>query len=107
MSRSYFGPSRNGPLQLWPRSGGPEKPDGPLRFADGPHDIDGLAREAFWYQTPEERRENVRAMVQDAGIEVSRLAPAYWKATGERRDFARAWLNELERVRSHAPASSV
>jgi len=101
-TRSFGGHRATGmPLQSWPRQGGPPEPDGPIRFADGPSDVDGLARESFWDQTPEERRTALAAMVGDAGIKVSEHDPSNWSALSERRTWARAWLNELDRARQH------
>jgi hypothetical protein len=77
-------------LKTWPRPGGPAIPDGPASFATGPRDSDGLGREAFWDASPAQRRE---------------LLPEVLRNTDSSREdvarFARAWLAELDRVRSY------
>lgn len=87
-------------MRPWPRPGGPAKPDGPQRLATGPNDHEGLGRERFWDQTPDERRAALSAMVADDGIDfAAKTNMAYFDAAGGDRTFARGWLNELERVR--------
>jgi hypothetical protein len=89
------------PMQVHPRSGYDGPVDGPLRMAYGPRDFDGLGRERFWDQSPEERAAALSAMVEDAGRQLDRIDPKHWKAQSENRIFARGWLNELERTRKN------
>lgn len=71
---------------------------GPLRMATGPTDHDGLGRERFWDQTPEDRAAALSVMVADAGIDLSRVRPAYWPSRSADRAFARGWLAEHQRA---------
>jgi hypothetical protein len=89
------------PMQVHPRPGYDGPVDGPLRMARGPRDFDGLGRERFWDQSPEERATALPAMVEDAGRQLDRIDPKHWKAQNENRIFARGWLNELERTRNN------
>ena len=75
---------------------------GPLRMATGPTDHGGLGRERFWDQTPEERAAALPAMVADAGIDLSRVHPAYWSGRSADRAFARGWLAERDRQQHQA-----
>lgn len=87
------------PMQPWPRSGMPDKPDGPSRLSLGPHDYEGQGREAFWDQSPEERAIALSAMVADAGINcATKVDVHYLGVVSERKQFAKGWLAELERV---------
>lgn len=91
-------------MKPWPRPFGPETIDGPLRMCHGPKDFEGSGREAFWDQTPEERKAALSAMVRDANLDTAaRVDLRYFGVANESKAYARGWLNELERVRSHAP----
>jgi hypothetical protein len=89
------------PMQVHPRPGYDGPVDGPLRMAHGPRDFDGLGRERFWDQSPEERAATLPAMVEDAGRQLDRIDPKYWKVQNENRIFARGWLNELDRTKDY------
>ena len=87
------------PLQPWPRPGMPDIPDGPSRLALGPRDFEGLGRERFWDQFPEERAKALPAMVEDANINcAARVDVRYLGVVSENKAFAKGWLNELQRV---------
>jgi hypothetical protein len=89
-------------MQVWPRVGGPDIPDGPQRLARDGNDHEGLGRERFWDQTPAERAEALSTMSRDAGIQlVPKVDPKYWKTAAGDRDFAKGWMAELERVRHY------
>lgn len=96
-----------GPLRSHPRAGGPDRPDGPLRLARGPLDHEGLGRERFWDQTPEERADALPAMVQDSNLDTSaRVDLRYFHVANESKAFARGWLAELERAQAWAREAS-
>lgn len=104
MKNNTFGPERPvGPMRPWPRPNGPEVIDGPLRLATGPRDHEGLGRERFWDQTPEERREALKAMVTDANVNVAAASMRYVGVISENKAFAKGWLNELDRARAYGP----
>lgn len=69
----------------------------PLTLCQGPHDHEGAGRERYHDQTAEQRKAALSAMVEDAGIDLSRLDPRLWTDLGAARDFARGWLNEHQR----------
>jgi hypothetical protein len=99
----YYGKMRGaGPMQVWPRPGYDGKPDGPLAFARGPQDFEGLGREKFWDQSPDERRDALKAMVSDAGRSTSDTDMRHFRSVFESKQFARGWLNELENVRRYS-----
>jgi len=87
------------PLQPWPRPSMPDTPDGPSRLALGPGDFEGLGREKFWDQSPEERAKALPVMVEDANINcAARVDVRYLGVVSENKAFAKGWLNELQRV---------
>lgn len=75
------------------------KPTMPLRPALGPSDQEGRGRERYHEQTEEQRRQALRAMVEDSGLDLSRHEPRHWPALSELRAFARGWLAEHQRNR--------
>jgi hypothetical protein len=88
-------------VNVWPRPGYDGPCDGPLRLAWGPKDFEGQGREAYWDQTPEERTANVKVMVQDAGRSVSDTDVKNFAPVFENRAFARGWLAESYRAKTH------
>lgn len=90
------------PLQPWPRPSMPDIPDGPSRLALGPMDFEGLGRERFWDQFPEERAKALPAMVEDANINcATQVDVRYLEVASENKAFAKGWLNELQRVNDY------
>ena len=90
------------PLQPWPRPVMPDIPDGPSRLALGPRDFEGLGREKFWDQSPEERAAALPAMVEDSNLNIAaKIGMAYIGTASENKAFAKGWLNELQRVRHY------
>jgi hypothetical protein len=69
------------------------------RLRLGPRDFEGLGREKFWDQSPEERAKALPVMVEDANINcAARVDVRYLGVVSENKAFAKGWLNELQRV---------
>ena len=77
-------------MKPWPRAGGPQIPDGPLRLATVPDDHEALGRERFWDQTEAERSAALPRI-----LELTRS----WNTEADVR-FASGWLAERYRLDS-------
>lgn len=69
-------------------------------MASGPKDFEGLGREKFWDQTPEERGDVLSAMTDDANKNLAASDARFFGVDSENKAFAKGWLAELDRVRS-------
>lgn len=92
---SFYWPEESNP-QYQPKTQPIETVTGPLRYATGPDDCEGLGREFYWELTPEQRE-----------MRVASYRHPHVKQPHQNNDFCRGWLAEYDRHQKYRLLDSI